>query len=899
MIRLFAPIPLATGALIVGVGATALAQGAPAVRQRPTAVAVRAAAPIVLDGKLNDEAWAAAPVARVFTQQRPNDGERATERTEVRFVYDDDAIYVGARMYDSRGRAGVSSRLARRDDDVQSDILRVDFDTYHDRLHSVEFDINPAGWRGDATDVDRSWDPVWEAATTIDSLGWTAELRIPFSQLHFSHDSIQTWGLNVTRIEQRTQERDLWAYWSQKEAGGASYFGDLTGLRIRRAPERAEFLPYAVTRAERLSSGDPHSPFFHPRQNDMRFGGDLKLLLNSSFTLAATVNPDFGQVEVDPAVVNLSAVETFFQEKRPFFVEGNDIFAFGQPGCHINCGFGLFPYYSRRIGRAPEGASLADDAGQFDNVPENTTILGAAKLTGRTKSGFTMAAIDAVTQRATADVQLADGSTTSLPVEPATNDFVGRVKRDFRGGNLVVGGIATSVDRRIENTGLAQLLPRSAQTAGADVDAYWAQHAFHFYAAVSASRVAGDSNAISRVERSSARYLQRPDRGVVHDGLFTDSYDPLATSLGGYGSIARFAKDGGNWTGDLNAAAMSPGYETNDLGFMQRTDFRWLNGTIGRQYTTPTRWYQNLTAMVGGEQYWNYEGDVTQRDFTTLLSTTLSSYWNVLALVERNAAAIADKLLRGGPAVVTPGTNIALLEVGSDTRRAVVLNFNTTVTRDDDGAFSTNWSPSFTFNPASNVQITAGPGYNTAVTTTQFVTSIADTTAHAFFGNRYVFSRLDQRQLSMTLRAGVTFTPSLSLDLFAQPLIASGHYSNFEEFARPRAQQRIVYGRDAGTSTPVLDNTGNVTGYRIDPDGAGPAAPFTVDNPDFNFRSLRGTGVLRWEWRPGSTAYLVWTQTRSGTAPVGDLEFGRDRSALFAAPADNIFVLKISYWLGM
>jgi hypothetical protein len=868
-------------------------------QNRPVATAVRLTGHVVLDGRLDEAAWSVAPVARTFRQQRPNDGAAATERTEVRFLFDDDAIYIGARMYESRGRAGVTSRLARHDADVPSDVLRIDFDTYHDRLHSVEFDVNPAGWRGDATDVDRSWDPVWEAATAIDSLGWTAEMRIPFSQLHFSRDSIQAWGLNVTRIEQSTQERDLWAYWSQKDAGGASYFGDLVGLRISRAPERAEFLPYVVTRAKRISTGDPSSPFNHPKQNDVRVGGDVKLLLNNSFTLAATVNPDFGQVEVDPAVVNLSAYETFFPEKRPFFVEGGDIFSFGQPGCHINCGFGLFPFYSRRIGRAPQGGGIADSIGRFSDIPENTTILGATKLTGRTPGGFSVAAIDAVSQRADAAVETPAGQRFGVPVEPLTNNFVGRVKQDLLGGNLVIGAIATSVDRRITTNDLSALLPKTARTAGADVDAFWSQHRYHFYAAVSASDVMGDSLAIGRLERSSARYLQRPDRNTMSDGIFTNAYNPSATSLTGYGAIARLAKDGGNWIGDLNAASVSPGYETNDLGFLQKADWRWLNGSLGRQFTTPTRWYQNLTLMTGAEQYVNFEGDVTERDIAPLATVTFANYWNLLALWQHDFEAVADKELRGGPAVLSPANDVGLIQIGSDPRRSVVLGANTTLVHVYDGGFSNSLGANVTFNPASNVQVTVGPGYSSSMSPAQYVTAIPDTTARAFYGLRYVFSRLDQRQLSMTVRGGVTFTPSLSLDLYAQPLIASGHYSGFEEYAAPRTLRRLVYGRDVGTSTEVRDGTGAVAEYRIDPDGTGPAAPFTIDSPDFNFRSLRGTGVLRWEWRPGSTAYLVWTQTRSGTAPIGDLELSRDRSALFAAPADNIFVLKISYWLGM
>ncbi len=888
----------ALAALSLAVPASVRAQRPSAGRPRPAASATRRTGPVVLNGRLDEAAWAAASPITDFTQQRPDDGAPPTERTEVRIIYDDDAVYVGARMFDSHGRAGVTSRLVRRDDSPESDVLRIDFDPYHDRLHSVEFDVNPAGWRGDATDTDRSWDPVWEAASHVDSLGWTAEVRIPLGQLRFSRDSVQAWGLNLTRITQRTQERDLWAYWSQKDPGGPSYFGDLTGLRVHSTPERVELLPYVVTRAKRLGSGDPRSPFYRPHRSDLRAGGDAKLLLTNSFTLSATVNPDFGQVEVDPAVVNLSAYETFFPEKRPFFVEGSNVFAFGQPGCNLNCGFGLFPFYTRRIGRAPQGAGLASAAGRYADVPDNTTILGAAKVTGRTQSGYSVGVIDAVTRGADAEVETADGRRIALPVEPLTNSFVGRVKRDLRRGNVVVGAMATSVDRRLDNAGLASLIPRSAETGGADVEAFWKQHTYRFYGALSASRVAGDSLAVARVQRAPARYFQRPDRAAARDGLFADAYDPSATALAGYGAIARLSKEGGSWIGDLNASSVSPGYETNDLGFLRTAGRRWVNGSAGRQFTTPTRWYRTLTSLAGAEQYRNFDGDVTNADVIAYASAQFLNYWSASLGVQHDVTAVADGETRGGPAVLEPEATYLFGNVATDPRRRVVLRTNVNGARDIDGGYSASVGLSASVRPAANVRLSVGPGYSVVRNTQQFVTSVADTTARAFFGRRYVFSEIVQRQLSMTLRGSATFTPALSLDLFVQPLIAGGDYRGFEEFAAPRTHRKLVYGRDVGTSTPVRDTAGAVTAYTIDPDGPGRAAPFTVGNPDFNFRSLRGTGVLRWEWRPGSTAYLVWTQTRNDVAPLGDLSFGRDRSALFAAPADNIFVLKVSYRLG-
>jgi hypothetical protein len=900
--------PLASSALACGLtlslispavltAQSATPGGAGAERPRPVAQAVPRSGTIVLDGRLDEAAWAAADPVGGFVQQRPDEGAPATEQTEVRFLYDDAAIYIGARMYDSQGAAGVTSRLARRDELPQSDVLRIDFDPHRDRLNSVEFDVNPAGWRGDAAGMDRSWDPVWEAATSVDSLGWTAEIRIPLGQLRFSRDSVQTWGLNITRLIHRNQERSQWAFWRQNEPGGPAFFGDLVGLRVQRRPQQAEFLPYAVARTRRLASSNAQSPFYEPNPSDVRFGADLKYLLTSSFTLSATVNPDFGQVEVDPAVVNLSAYESYFPERRPFFVEGSELFRFGNPGCNMNCGLGLNLFYSRRIGRSPQGAGLATAAGPYTDLPENTAILGAAKLTGRTRHGTSLGVVNAVTRREVAEVATTDGTRFVQPVEPLTHSFVGRVRHEMHGGNLVVGGIATSVQRRLDDPGLADLLPHSARTGGVDTEVFWGRRTYRFAVSLAGTHVAGEEAAILRLQRSSARYFQRPDRRVSSDGLFSAAYDPAATLLNGYGAIARLVKQSGDWTWDLNASMVSPGFEPNDLGFLFTGDSRWVNGTIGRSFTRPTRHYRNLFVLGGAEQQWNFDGDLTNRSVSAFATSQLLNYWTVTAYGSRRFDALSDRLTRGGPVVGHPGGTGGFIAVSSDPRRQVLLNGNLNAGRSDDGGHHESLSTTATLRLASNARLTLGPGFSRSVNTAQYVASIADPVATEFLGRRYVFAHLDQRQLFMTTRADVTFTPKLSLDLYAQPLIASAAYSEFREFAAPRGREKLVYGRDVGTITTT--GLGANLRHVIDPDGEGPAEPFSIGNPDFNLRSLRGTGVLRWEWRPGSTAYLVWSQTRSGVDPLGDLVFRRDGSALLAAPSDNILVLKISYWFGL
>jgi len=335
--------------------------------------AVRAKGTVYLDGKLDESAWADAPVTDHFTQIDPNEGQPASQRTEVRVLYGDDALYVGVRLHDD---GKVTARLGRRDGPLgDSDWFGVMIDSYHDHRTAFGFDVNPLGVRRDeikTIDVDdNSWDAVWEVATSIDAGGWTAEFRIPFSQLRFGSASDQTWGVQFERIIGRNHEYDVSTFIPKREQGGVPRYGHLDGLHDVRPGKRLEVLPYTVSKAEYIDRG--LDPFRSRHEYSTSAGADLLYRVTSSLTLNATFNPDFGQVEVDPAVVNLGVYETFFEEKRPFFVEGSEIFNFGANG---TSGGQLF--YSRRIGRTP---SLAPPSPRSD-MPDVTTILGAAKLSG-------------------------------------------------------------------------------------------------------------------------------------------------------------------------------------------------------------------------------------------------------------------------------------------------------------------------------------------------------------------------------------------------------------------------------------------------------------------------------------------------------------------------------------
>jgi hypothetical protein len=862
----------------------------------PLAVAARRTSPIVLDGRLDEPAWQAGQAAGGFTQAQPNEGQPATQRTEVRFLFDDEALYVGARMYDSEGAAGVRTRLVRRDDNFNSDYIELIFDTFHDHLSRVEFMTNPSGSKEDSygpngANLDNSWDAVWDVATRIDSLGWTAEFRIPLSQLRFPRDSMQTWGLQIWRGENRINETSQWSFWHLNEAGGPARFGHLEGLALTRGPGRGEVAPYMVGRSTNLSGLDPADPFHRPHQYASRLGADLKYYVASNLTLSATINPDFGQVEVDPATVNLSAFETYYPEKRPFFVEGGGLFEFGWMNCFFCSNTGTMNlFYPRRIGRAPQGASNAYNAGQFADVPDNTRILGAGKLTGRIGTGWTLATLDAVTAREMAPVETATSQRLNVEVEPLTNYFVGRLSKDLPGGNLV-RGMFTSVSRDLRDSTLRTELNSHSEAAGVETNLWWGRRTYRFMGHFDVTQISGDPAAVLRSEQSSARYFQRPDRRNGSNSLFSNAYDSSMTSMRGYAFYGRLAKDAGNWMWETSLSLKSPGVEANDVAFNSQADRIWMSANLVRQYTTPTRLARQLFFILGGQQAYNYSHDLVDRQVQLFGQATLHNYWNVSGFAMYRPARLDDQLARGGPVLARAAQTFWSIGANTDSRRALVFSSYPDYYCAD-GRCSWDVNITATIKPASNVSVSFGPSYSNYNTRNQFVTSTRDTTATLFYGTRYVFGDLHERTLAMDTRLNVTFSPTLTLQLYAQPLIVSGSYRAFKQFDRPRTLDRSIYGVDKGT----IALSGGT--YTVDPDGAGPAPSFTFSDPNFNFRSLRGSAVLRWEYRPGSTMYVVWTQARSGSASVGDLDFGRDVHAMFGSPADNIFLVKFSYWLG-
>lgn len=821
-------------------------------------------APPRIDGRLDDAAWARAEPTTGFRQQSPRDGDSATERTEVRILYDDEAVYVGARMFDPQP-AAIVARLGRRDAGTQSDQFEVDFDSYHDHRTSFQFYVNPLGVKqdrvasNDFSGGDDAWDPVWDAAARRDSLGWTAEIRIPLSQLRFPNAPTQVWGVNFYRYVQRTAESDVWAYSSQTDQGYASFFGHILGITDLPQPRRLEVLPYVAGVEDRTDPGAPGNPFNDGSRASGRVGVDLKYGLTSNLTLNATVNPDFGQVEADPAEVNLTAYETFFSERRPFFVEGADIFSGISPGMiQVN---GPRFLYSRRIGRTPQGAAQDRGPDAFTDMPNGTTILGAAKLTGRTAGGWSVGALEAVTAREHATVD-SGGVRFRDEVEPLTNYAAVRAKRESAGGATTFGLTGTAVNRRLDDARLG-FLRSAAYAGGVDIGHRFDHNRYSVFAALGASYVRGDTLAIQAAQRSSARYYQRPDAGYV-------SYDPARRSLAGWNAALGFSKDEGSTNYAVGATATSPGFEINDLGYQTRADRIALNLWAGHRWTRPGQVFRAASVTTNANVGWNFGGDRTSTYAGASGYGSLLNYWSLNLGFSGSFRVVNDGLLRGGPAGLAPASWSVYGQVGSDYRKPVQAYVFYEFTGTEHGGWSHYLSPSLSLRPSPTVSISVGPSYSVSLATQQYVTSLADPTATATFGQRYLFAEVLQHSLDLTTRLNVTVTTNLSLQLWTQPFVATGDYRNVRSLVAPRSFDFVAYGDSA-----------------------------SLGELDFGYRSLRGNAVLRWEYRPGSTLFLVWTTSCSASAPHPAFDAVGDLGRLCQGRSANVFAVKLNYWMSL
>jgi len=867
-----------------------------------TATRVAPAARPVLDGRLDDPAWTRATPIEGLMQRDPLEGAAATEQVDVRILYDAEALYIGARLFDSSPQE-IIRRLGRRDVNTHSDEFRVLLDSYHDRRTAFEFIVNAAGVKrdlllgDDGGYSDDSWDAVWEAATAVDSLGWTVEMRIPLSQLRFSGASLQVWGVRVERWIERKNELDMLPLVRKTESGVASRFADLQGLADLPAPRHVELLPYVVGRGHYDTPDSPSDPFDHGSTYLGNVGGDLKYGVTSNITLDASINPDFGQVQLDPAFVNLSAFEVQLEEKRPFFVEGGNIFGFAGNGS----GFAKLSdrpqfFYSRRIGQPPQREVSLEDS-QFVDMPPSSTILGAAKLSGRRANGWSIGVLDAVTAREWATVF--DAKTDlrhSHEVEPLTNYFVGRLKRDLRHGNTTIGFVATAVNRDLDTTAL-NTLGSAAYTGGVDFFHRWGHNTYTLAASLGGSYIRGDTAAINAAQQSSSRYYQRPDAKSFH-------YDALRTSLAGTTGDVFLNRVGGPWTWSVAGEFVSPGFEVNDLGFQERVDRMSAEVAGRRRWTRPGKLFHHALLEVSLDRGWNYDGDPIQRKVGMYAFGVFRNFWVAELTTSYSGGAIDDRLTRGGPLARTPPSWYVSADAYTDDHKQASVYAFAAATHDTAGGWSLELLPKLTLRPSSAVSLSIAPEYFTGRFAAQYVQAVSATATDSA---RYVFADLIEHQVSATVQLNATFSPTLSFQLYAQPFTFTGAYRGFKELRAPQTFTFNTYGRDNGsTITPgapgdTVCNTGPTECFRVDPDGPGSAPAFGLYNPDFRTRSLSVKAVWRWEYRPGSTIFLAWTHSRSNYFPFDasfDVarDFGRE---LFLDRPTNVLLVKFNYWLSL
>jgi hypothetical protein len=878
--------------VVVGVGLAAAASGQTPDRPAPRVIrAVRASAPPVIDGRLSEESWAQAPVADGFTQRDPDEGRPATERTEVRILFDDTAVYVGARMFDGEP-ARIERRLSARDNEADADRLTVFLDPMRDKLTGAIFRVSAANVQQDAALYndswwDGTWDAVWQSQVSADEEGWTAELRIPLSQLRFTNTERQTWGINVERFVRRKNEYSWLEMVPKNENGNASRMLELTGLDGMHPRRNLELLPYVAGRTEFVQSSTAGNPFNDGSRAFAAAGLDVKWGLTSNLTVSATVNPDFGQVEVDPAVVNLTAFETFFDEKRPFFLEGSQIFNnFGRGGANDFWGFNNSEpqiFYSRRIGRAPQLVA----SGDYVDAPSATTILGAAKLTGKTSGRWSLGMLQAITGEETARTSSAGLGSSRSVVEPLTSYTVGRVQRDV-GTRMGLGFLATSVARRLDTQAARDGLSSDAFVVG--TDAYWfvdRDKEWVITGDIAGSRVAGTTTLIERLQRAPQRYYQRPDEPHV-------KLDPTRTSLSGFTGRLNLNRNRGNWR--LNAALWtgSPGWESNDLGFHGTGDRAGAHAVVLMLGNTPRRFSRSRQFWVAKSWTWNYAREMQSDNVNMQVRNTFMNYWSVGSNAGYGQRVLDDRLTRGGPSALNPSGGFVNVYGNTDSRKWLSVSSNYNQNWRESGGWSRNGNVTFNLKPSPRLTVSTGPSWNRNRQIAQYVTAVTDATATDTFGGRYVFGLLNQSQLTMTTRVSVIVSPKVSMQLFAQPLLAVGDYDGFKELARPRTYDFTQYGATAGTiGYDSLART-----YAVDPDGAGAAPGFTFDDPDFNFKSLRLNAVFRWEMKPGSALYGVWTRQQIDRSHPGVFAPGRDARALFGARGDDVFLVKMAYWLG-
>jgi hypothetical protein len=840
--------------------------------------------PPVIDGSIEDDAWTAGEWQGDFIQFEPHNGSPSSQKTEFKVLFDDNNIYVAFKAYDTSPDS-IVRRIARRDNG-DGDFVGIGIDSYHDLQTGFAFMANASGvkndfiWSQDGRMEDETWDPIWFAGAKVYDWGWAAEMRIPLTQLRFRISDDGTWGLEIFRRQFRNQEMSVWQHIDRNASGLVHNFGELTGLTGIKPRKQADITPFAMGSLETFER-EESNPFATGKRWKYNGGLDAKFGITNNMILDLTVNPDFGQVEADPSEVNLTAYETFFQEKRPFFIEGNSITSFKTGVGDGDLGFDNL-FYSRRIGRSPHlDAETGDN--EYSRVPRVTPIISAAKLTGKTTDGLSVGILEAVTAEGKALIDSL-GIRREVTVEPLTNYLVSRVIKDYGGGRTIIGGAYTNTHRFLDERGTDELV-HSANTAGLDFTHYFGEDRNWFMSGAAAvSNLNGSMSAIEDVQRSSIHFYQRPDAGYVE-------VDPTRTSLNGFGGNLQGGKVGGKWNFMAFALLKSPGFDLNDVGYLQSADAVFAGLWSAYNFDKPFSIFRRIRPNANLVSIWDCGGTHLATNGNLSFYIQFKNLWWTNFGASYRGNSLSTTLLRGGPAMINPSNLSWWFNLGSNNSRSVYATVFANGGHGGEGSSDRVMAGiDFDFKPGKSFTVSLSPTYSINRNEIQYVTQTDE-------GDRYILARIDQQIVSMSLRLNYNITPDLTVQYWGQPFLAAMDYSRYKAVTNPRADVLNDRYHLIGVTELEYDAEDNI--YHVDEDSDG-NIDYSFDNPDHNYDQFLSNLVVRWEFRPGSTLYLVWSQTRSYFDSTGSFSLEQNLDNLYTTEKPyDVFLVKFTYRFGL
>ncbi len=829
----------------------------------------------VIDGVLDDACWKTGSWAGDFTQFIPKEGGKPSQQTYVKILYDDKSIYVAIRAMDSEPAKII--RKAGRRDELIGDMTGINFDSYHDHRTGFEFDMSAAGQKLDLILTnpmlwDLNWNAVWYGKVAKEDSAWTTEMEIPLSQLRYSNAYEQVWGLHVWRWIDRLQEESDWEKQSLTGPGVLYLFGELRGIKGLKKAQRIELMPYSLGEL-RTFRKEPANPFASSGHRLMgNVGLDAKIGVGNNFTVDLTVNPDFGQVESDPSVMNLTAFETFYEEKRPFFLEGKNIFDFEMDDASL--------FYSRRIGHAPSYHPTLKEQ-EYLQSPDKSTILSAAKFSGKTASGLSVGVLQSFTANEMATVNSPSGN-SKINVEPFTSYAVTRIQQDFNQSNTFLGGIFTATNRAVNNPELS-FLNRGAFTGGLDLKHFWKEKEFFVEAKVIGSDLQGDARAISNLQLSSARYFQRPDAGHFN-------FDSTLTSLAGSGGLIKIGKGSkGLWRYSTELGWRSPGLDLNDIGYLQTADLIRQKNMLSYFINQPISIFR--TYSIGAEQTnnWDFNGQYLCSEVALNFSADFKNKWGIVNKISYRNQSLDYHLLRGGYAMLVPDNWTETFLIRTDQSKKINAHLSASTASSGENSYHFNEiAAGISVRPVNNLLLSLNANYADKEDQLQYIGTVK-----YLSDKRYLLGQINQQTVGLTFRIDYNITPEISFQYYGSPFATVGKYSNFKVITN--AVDKAYTNRFNVLQNLVLKNG---TTYEAD-ENNDHSMDYSFGKPDFNFNQVRSNLVFRWEYKPGSQLFVVWSNERTYWLNPGDEPLGRAADRLAQAAPNNIFLIKFNYWFSL